>query len=296
MGLSRGQSTTTANHWPSFLNEGGSFTWQGVIHQLTVPVIPMSYIKRARLETDALKGVNFMTISLIADQAIEEINAITRLADRGRNGNTTIAKGKTHITDILEGDFLDGSGAPFQAAISKVDTEADSAFTDEVIPSLGATPFVIGDPNPNVNLAQNLVSGSSLKYRNRVKAVMFAKNYELERKAQIDAVQRGIDYSGEEVNNAEMVRRAGLYSREYRQSKLEDDYRKVIEKDSNAVRTLEILGNACRTLVGSHEAGTTPYHRPNPVMGILGGAATGYSVGGPTGAAIGGGLGLIASF
>lgn len=306
MGGSAGQSTTTVDKWPDFLSEPGSYVrWTTVplagggeiripvtMNTLT-PVIPMGYLDRAKTESDALKGVNFFSIAMITDQAVEEIDAIARLAARGRNGNVTISKAKDHLTEILDGDHLEGSAA-FLTAVGKADTKADDAFTDDVSVKLGATPFVIGDPDPS-NLAQSLSSTTSAKYRARMAAEMQAKNYQFERGIQSGAVPLGIDFAAEEVNDAEMVRRAGLYDREYRQSVLEDNYRKVIEKDSNAVRTLEVLGNAVRTLVGAQEAHTTPYYRPSPLMGAVGGAITGGAVGGVPGAVVGGVLGLASS-
>lgn len=298
MGMSSGQSTTTISRWPKWLDDPAD---PNNVASISGP-LPVLYVSRAYFAYTDLISVAYNPIKLVAAQATEEVTGITRLATRGRNGNTTISKGKTLLTDVVEGDYLDGTSAPFQTALSKANTKADTAFTSDVTPKLGASPFVIGNPNPSENLAQSLVSGSSVKLRGRMDAQMYAKNYEFERIRQTEALPRGIDYAEQEIADAETVRRTGLYDREYRQAKDEDFYRREMEMHINRVRALEIYGNALRSLVGSQEAQTTPYHRPSPAGAILGGAATGAVVGSAVpgvgtavGAVVGGVLGYIAT-
>lgn len=58
----------------------------------------------------------------------------------------------------------------------------------------------------------------------------------------------------------------------------------------------ELRGMAANLLSGAGGGSTSsPYYKPNPLMGALGGAGTGFAVGGPVGAAVGGGLGYMGS-
>lgn len=289
MGGQTGQSTTTVQRWPAYLNNPEDPNFVG-------PNLPIRYV----LEADATSSnyLNILSFSeeMISAQPVEETSGISNLSIRGRSGNVTIAKGKAHAVDVLEGDYLDGSIFPFQIMVAKADAKAAVAFTDDILPKIGATLYVIGDPVP-ANLAIALVGDTSVKYRDRAKADVLAKNYEFERGRQVDALPNGIEYSGQEIADAEMVRRAGIYAREYRQSRLEDDYRKKMEHDLNLIRAREVLGNALRSLVGTQKTITTPYHRPNPAGAIIGGVVGGvggFMVGGPMGAAMGASLGMQA--
>lgn len=304
MGNNSGTSTTTIDRWPTYFDRTGQigtdpegFPIIGYVGQ--VPLLPANYIGRAYSTAAAFLwdplGVETFR-SMVAPRSSEEITGTTRVANRGRNGSTTISKGKTLVNSVLDGAYLDGTIASFQATLSKVDTKSDSAFTADIVPKLGGSLYLIGDPAPD-NLAQSLVSGSSSKYRSRMSAEMYAANYGFERKAQKEVLPVGGDYSDQEIVDAEMIRRAGLYDREYRQALNEDGYRFWMAQSENKIRRQEIVGHALRSQIGARTVIRTPYHRPSATGAIIGGVVggtAGFFIGGPMGAAMGASLGMQA--
>lgn len=298
MGGSQGQSTVTVEKWPAFLNSG----------DFAVPGILNLYVDAARevrsyYKTTFINSVSIFTsfAKIIVTQAVEETEGITKLNNRGRNGNTTVSKAKTLVTDVIEGDYLAGTKAEFQDVLSDINTKSDGAFIADVSPKLGATLYLVGDPSPD-NLAQSMTSGTSQRYRDRIVDRVYADNYGVERKHQHDALYPGKDYAIQDVYDAEAVRRAGLYQREYEQTKLDDAYRAQMEYTSNMIRAEEVFGNALRSLVGAQQAHTEPYYRPSPAGSVIGGAMVGAAagsvipgVGTGVGAVVGGILGYAAA-
>lgn len=300
MGGSRGQSTVTVEKWPAFLNDSAN--------PYSVPGILNLYVDAARevrsyYKTTFINSVSIFTsfAKIIVTQAVEETEGITKLNNRGRNGNITVSKAKTLVTDVIEGDYLVGTKVEFQDVLSDINTKSDGAFTVDVSPKLGATLYLVGDPSPD-NLAQSMTSGTSQRYRGRIVDRAYADNYVVERKHQHDALYPGKDYAIQDVYDAEAVRRAGLYQREYEQTKLDDAYRAQMEYMSNMIRAEEVFGNALRSLVGAQQAHTEPYYRPSPAGSVIGGAMVGAQAGaafGPWGVAggavVGGILGYAAA-
>lgn len=310
MGGSRGQSTATVDKWPSFLEQITGYTEEGapIYGPYAVPGLLTLYLNASREVRDYYKTAFIGSVSvftnlakLIVTQAVEEAEGITKLNNRGRNGNITVSKAKTLVTDVIEGDYLAGTKAEFQDVLSDVNTKSDGAFTTDVSPKLGATLYLIGDPSPD-NLAQSMTSGTSQRYRDRIVDRAYADNYGVERKHQHDALYPGKDYAIQDIYDAEAVRRAGLYQREYEQAKLDDAYRAQMEYTANKIRAEEVFGNALRSLVGSQQAHTEPYYRPGPAGSVIGGVMVGAAagsvipgVGTGVGAVVGGILGYVAA-
>lgn len=284
MGGSRGQSTATLDKWPLFIEAAN-------------PSMREAYIFSMRDAGQKHDGIldNFLTGYRVLTLNSEEGGSLITLANRGKTGNTTITKGRKLIKEVIDGDYLNGTEARFVSVNSNANTKSKDAFTNDIEPKIGGSLYVIGDPNPSpTNIAKSLVSGSSAKYRSRMDAEMFYKNYSYERREQIQALGHALEYSDQEMVDAEMVRRAGLYGRENKQQRLEDLFDRNLDYDMSLVKNMETIGNAVRIMVGTYEAKTQPYYRPGRGGAILGGAMTGFSLGGPWGALAGGILGGIA--
>lgn len=294
MGGSRGTSTSTASKWPSLAFFDGD---------TTLAALPTVYATSANFVTGILnsRNGNDASFSTYAPQTSEELSAISKMSTRGRNGNETIKKGKAHLVDVVDGEYLDGSRSEFQGMLSDVKTKAGDAFENEVVPGLGATLYLIGDPAPD-NIAEDLSFGVAAKHKDRVEAALLEGNYRIERKRQVYVLGQGVVYSAQDMLDAELLRRSGLYIREYEQGKLEDTWNRTEGRYLSEIRRLEVLGNAIRSMIGTQEATTTPYYKPNPLVGVAGGAMTGAMLGsafGPWGTAggavIGGVLGAIST-
>lgn len=294
MGGSKGTSTSTGSKWPSAAFFGGDTNLSTLPTRYVIDAFDVANILKGRNGNDA----NFSTY---APHTSEELSAISKMSTRGRNGNDTIKKGKAHLVDVVDGEYLDGNRSEFQGMLSDVKTKARDAFEDEVIPGLGATLYLIGDPAPD-NLAEDLSSGVAAKHEDRVEAALLEGNYRIERKRQVYVLGQGVVYSAQDMLDAELLRRSGLYIREYEQGKLEDTWNRTEGRYLSEIRRLEVLGNAIRSMIGTQEAHTTPYFKPSPLVGVAGGAMTGAMVGSVVpgvgtaiGAGIGGALGFLAT-
>jgi len=235
-----------------------------------------------------------------AQQNQNEIDGIAALARRGRDGNANVKKVEQHISDAIDGDYLEGS-PNFNIMLSKVSDKVGGTFLDEIKPLLGGSVLLmsdIADENKAITLSETLPQ----RYINRASARLKAANYAEERNLQDTAVGLGIPAMDEGVFDIETLRIAGVYAREWKQGDLEDKYRIWYEQQVAKIRRLEILGNAIRTMVGTQQTITTPYYRPSKAIGTIGGAIQGgvygMSAGGLygalIGAAVGGGLGYAA--
>lgn len=205
-----------------------------------------------------------------------ELDGIANLAARGRNGDPLITKGETYIKDVLDGDYLDGNTSDFDFVVDKVINKPKRTMRSDIMSRLGGTLFYTGE-NSGVNLSKVFVSDS--KYYSRTSRLLYAENYKDESARQEQALTYGIEYGRQEVVDAEILRTAGLYQREYNQGALEDAYRVYYEEQTAWIRKLDVLGNAIRTIMGTQTAIDKPYYRPSPMMGAMGGAMAGAAVG-----------------
>ncbi len=238
-----------------------------------------------------------------AAQTADETQAITGLATRGRNGNTTITKGITLLESIIDGDQLPGTDAEFQAALTLFHDTFANAVTNEVIPTLGGTLYYVGDLSAE-NLAQTLTAEFVAAYSSRSQKAMTARNYKRARTDQLRILSMGVEYAAQPYADADMLRTAGLQQREYDQGALDDLYKRWFEEQIGPINKLEILGNAIRAMVGTQYKTTSPLYKPSQVVAMVGGGVAmgvaGYmaasaaygSTAGPYGAAIGAVVGL----
>lgn len=219
-----------------------------------------------------------------------ETDGINKLADRGRNGDALIQNNAIpYIEGVLDGNYLTGTRAEFVTMLGKVADKPKETFKN-ILDEIGTSLYVVGDLSSS-NLAKESVDDT--KYYDRTAALIKAQNYKSERRRQEHAISYGIEYGKQSVIDAETLRMSGLYQREYEQGKLTDVYKKEYNKLVTKVRRLEILGNAVRALVGTHEAETKPYYRPSPVIGIMGGAMAGAASGAMLGSVVPG-IGTLA--
>jgi hypothetical protein len=228
----------------------------------------------------------------IAPQPANETAAIALLATRGRNGNATISKGITFIQDVLDGDYLLGLDAIFQASLDLVHNNLVTQFTNEVLPLLGASPLVMGDLSAE-NLASSLAAGRGAVWSARIQAKLYAENYRSGRLMQDRVRAHGLAYASAAYKDGETLRLAGLYQREYNQASAEDSYKHWIDVEISRVKRLEILGNAIRAMVGTQYTKTTPLFKPSPVTGFVGGAVAGAQIGAMSGNPYGVAIGAV---
>jgi hypothetical protein len=255
---------------------------------------------------------------IFAAQNQDEIDGIAGLATRGRYGDQVITKGIAYLDDVINSGQLAGTKAPFLAALASV-TDNSTADWASVYSRIGRKAYYVGDTD-STYLAQRLTTtpryGSTVDtipeiYNARIEAKIYDDNFRKERSIQDHALGYGVEMGKHAAIDAETLRRAGLYQREYVQAGYVLSHKLFLEEQELAVVNLEIFGNCLRALTGSQQTTTETLAGANKItaavgMGVVGGvagwyigsnlAAAGSTLGGPIGAAIGFAIGGIIGY
>lgn len=109
-------------------------------------------------------------------------------------------------------------------------------------------------------------------------ARMFYEDYTKERQLQQQGVAHATPYGLQCIRDAEMVRQAGVFAREYSQGALQDAWETWNENQILPVRNLDIGGNAIRTILSTYRQSTTKYYGPSRLAQIAGVAIAGLSI------------------
>lgn len=261
MNSKSGTATTTAQGLPSWVIDGRH---------------PQGLLNRAWKLYDQFKDGNVYSGQTYADQTQEEIDGIARLAARGRNGDSTIDVVVGDAEAILNDDYLDGNTPDFVYITDLTMQNATNMYGSQITPNLGGKLYCVGDLS-NDNLADAL--DDTTVYDDILSARLYVRNRSNERSIQDSVVSIAVELGRQAIVDADALRMAGLYQREYDQGKLEDNYKIWYDGEVSKVRYLEVLGNAIRGLVGTQVATTRPYYRPSPMVGMMGGAMSGAATG-----------------
>lgn len=269
---------------------GGSGTSTSTMRNIPEYAVPyvQSYLIRANsiaFDTSYNSYFTAYTGSTYADLTTKELNGITAMADRGRNGSAIITKGNNVISDITSGTLLPGNDAKFQAALTDSTNKPSNTFESNIRNLLGATLYLVGDLSGE-NIAFDLTSTMAARYNDRAAAVMYKTNYDNERRRQNSILNDALIHGVEDIKNAELLRKAGLTYRIWLQGKYEDNYRKFFEGEVLTVNRTEILGNSIRALVGTQRKTVTQFQKPSMMGSILPlvGMAAGFALTGGFGA------------
>lgn len=258
MNKGSGSSTTVIRNLPTWAEESAR-----------------TYLRRARRLFNENKDAEY-TGSIYAKQTQDEIDAINALAERGRSGDPLVTTGIDYTKNVLYGSLLDGNDADFRKAVSNVIDNVKNTYRDELEPFLaGDSPYLMGDDKEH--LALSLVAVQPLY--DGAETTLYSRNYHNERSRQNRVLSHAIELGYQSVADAELLRAAGLYAREYEQGSLDAEYRKWFDARINEVRSLEILGNAVRSLVGAEKTISTPNYKPSAMGGMMGGAMSGAAMG-----------------
>jgi hypothetical protein len=268
---------------------GGSSTSTSTVR--TVPDWAIPYVTAYWDQAYALWQADTLAVytgDVTAAQPQDEIDGIAGLAIRGRYGDQVITKAIAYENDVINGGFLPGTKAAFLAALALVTGNSTTDFAS-VNSRIGRKPLFVGDPDSAL-LAQTLVAGTPALYNARMSALIYADNFRKERDIQDHGLAYGVEMGKHAAIDAEALRRAGLYQREYLQGTYELSHRLFVEGQEIAVANLELMGNAIRALTGSQQTTQTTQEGGSKIMGAVGGVMAGAMIGsyfGPWGTAIG---------
>ena len=289
-------------------NGGGGGGGTSTSTLVTVPDWAQPYVEQyAQMAYDLWQAGTLTTYAgtIIAVQNTDEVEGIDGLATRGRYGDQVITKAIAYLEKIINGELLDGTAAGFLAALGFSLDKSTDAFEDEVLPRIGRKAYYAGDPidpayaEGRTNLyAQTLAAPFPATYNARMQAAMFAENWLKERGIQQHGLGFGVEMGKHAAIDAEALRRAGLYQRDYIQSTYLLSHKLFTEQQELEIVKLEIFGNCLRALTGSQQS-TSQTQEGNKMMqsvgGVMAGASLGYMVtgGNPIGALVGGAIGGI---
>jgi hypothetical protein len=258
---------------------GGSKTSTSTVR--TVPDWAIPFVTAYWNTAYALWKANTLAVytgDVTAAQPQDEIDGIVGLAIRGRYGDQVITKAIAYEDDVINGGYLQGTKAAFIAALALVTGNSTTDFAS-VNSRIGRKPYFVGDSDSTL-LAQTFVTGTSALYNARMSALIYADNFRKERVIQDRGLAYGVEMGKHAAIDAEALRRAGMYQRQYLQGTYELDHRLFVEGQEIAVANLELMGNAIRALTGSQQTTQSTAEGGSKVMGAVGGAVSGAMVGG----------------
>ena len=235
---------------------------------------------------------------IFAPQNQDELDGIAGLAVRGRYGDQVITKAIAYEDDVINSGHLAGTKAELVAALASVTGNSSSSFAS-FSSRIGRKPYYVGDSD-STYLAQTLTTGTAALYNARISAAIYADHFHKERDIQDHALGYGVEMGKHAAIDAETLRRAGLYQREYVQFGYTMSHKLYIEQMEIAVVNLEVFGNCLRALTGSQQTTTADYEGGNKITSAVGmgmaGGVIGFYVGGPPGAAIGFVVGAVTGY
>lgn len=242
-----------------------------------LPDYAQPYVEAYLTKMTELSNLGYATYPGVtyAEQNTNELDGITALATRGRNGSLLVTKGKTLLQNVLDG-LKFNINPKIDTAFSKRAESIVKEFEEDTLPRL----------NQRFNLTNNFASDSHHWAQSKAAESVMAKlqdfgmdsyfkDYLSERLLQINSLTDARQYGEQEVTDAEILRSAGELDREWQHGKLEDIYKKWRDEIERIVKRLEILGNGVRSIVGAHIQETSPFYRPSAISQIAGLALAG---------------------
>lgn len=213
-----------------------------------------------------------------ASQNADETDGIAALASRGRNSHTIITKGETTLRDILDG--LKYNSNPKISTLYLKRAEAIiQEFEEETLPRIDQAYNLSGNfGSISHNLAHAKAAEMAMSKLADLGLSLYFTDYVAERERQNHAIGVGTQYGTQDVANAELLRQAGLYAREYSHGSLIDAHKRWLDAQEAAVKRLELLGNSIRALVGAHSTKTEPLYLPSTMAQMAGIALAGTSL------------------
>lgn len=222
---------------------------------------------------------NPYTGTTYATQNTDEIDGIAAIATRGRSSHSIISKGETYLRDALDGLKIN-TNSKMDTAYTKRAEAIITTFQEETLPRIHQT-FNLSNNygSDSHHWAQAKAAEQVMSQLQGIGMDIYYKDYVSERGLQISALGSAINYGTEDIHNAEILRQAGQFAREYTQGCLTDGWNRWNDTQDLHVKKNEIIGNAIRTLLGSvYRESVEPYYLPSPIAQLAGVGLVGLGV------------------
>lgn len=269
---------------------GGNSKTQTTSNDL--PGWAMPYATQGLERANALSNQPFT--NRIAPFNQDQMNAFGMVRDRAMNGSPLMTGSNQMLTDTVNGIYLDPTKNPaWSSTMSRLRDEYQRGIapqTAAAFANAGAGPLGESSAYQETMGANNRAFGDTL-------AQAAGDLYNTERTRQLQAAMFAPQYAQSQYQDAMALAGIGDTQQNYSQDLLSDQFNYPREN-------LDYLMNAIGRATGGSgtTTGPNPYQRNRAASGIgggLAGAGMGYmigagtSLGGPYGAAVGAGLGLL---
>lgn len=228
-------------------------------------------------EAASLSTSNFLPYPgpTYASQDANETDGIAAVATRGRFGSQVELDGKAHLRDLYDG-LMQNVNPKLDDFLAKKLEELVENFEWETLPGIrNSHIFAFGGSEHNV--AEAKAAAAMMRKINEI-AKMYFDDYTQERDLQEQGMVFATPYGLQCIRDMEMLRRAGMYAREYEQGSLMDAWSLHNENQILPLRGLDIYGNAVRTILSTYRQQTVSYYKPPLWTQIAGVALAGLSL------------------
>lgn len=256
---------------------GGSSTIQeNALPDYAQPYV-IDFLDRSKILYTAGLGA-FYTGPTYALQNANEVVGIAAIISRATSGHPINTAAQTLIQNTLDGikfGFNPKMDALFTARVDMLLRD----FTEITLPDLHNEALSIGRFGGGSHNAMISRSAENLAMDiTKVAEEIYAGDFSYERERRVLNLGMDIPYGSEDIKDAEFLRQAGLYNREWLQGKYTDAFQKWKDEQIREIKNLEILGNAIRSLVGAQTISTVPFYSPSPFAQVAGIAVAGLGM------------------
>lgn len=213
-----------------------------------------------------------------AAQNADEIDGIANLASRGRNGHPIISKAETLLRDTFDFDKFNIPEITDDAYSSRAEAIIQE-FEEDILPKINQRFNLLGNyGSDSHHIVQAKAAEQMMAKLSEIGVTVYSNHYFNERENLHRSLAYSIEYGSQDMINAELLRLAGMYAREYTQGSYEDLYKKWRDEQEGSIKRLELLGNAIRAMVGAQVTETKPFYRPGTMSQLAGIALAGGSM------------------
>lgn len=213
-----------------------------------------------------------------APQGFDETDGIARLVTRATDGSIVVSKIETLLRDTYDGTKIN-SNPKLDDLFTKRKEAIIQELEEETLPRIDSNFNAIGRFGGGSHHAtQAKAAEAALKRLTEVAYEVYGAGYWAERAIQNAAIGLGIAYGTQDVKDAELLRQAGLYKREFTEGGLQDTHKRFQQQKDAKVKRLEVLGNAVRLVMGSHVTKTEPVYVPSKFAQVAGIALAGMGL------------------
>jgi hypothetical protein len=217
-------------------------------------------------------------------------------AQRAMAGSPLTEAGQNQLTNTLNGDYLNAGNPAFQGAVQSAIRPVKEQYQNVVMPGLNSTFSEAGRYGSGAH--QQMAGQASTDYQRNVGDIasnMAYQNYSDERGNMLKAGLLAPEMAQQDYFDINQLGAAGSNIDAFNQNTINADISKY---DYNRDKDWNYLSNYMGLLQQAPWGQTTTTKQPSPNMftSALGGGLAGASIGGPWGALLGGGAGLLSSF